>query len=111
MRRITEYVDRLPYLGEVRDADGDWVDAWGPPERVGIFEFAPGGSVEPLLPGQQRVISTPTIYMPYDCPFGPYDKCVIDGVTYQVEGKPAPWKHRRTGREVGSVVNLKEVAG
>lgn len=110
-RRVTDTVDRLPYLGEVEDAEGDLVETWGPPAPVGIFELNPGGSIEPLITGQDRVITTPTIYAPYDTPFGAYDKCVIDGVEFTVEGTPARWKHRRTGREVGATVNLKAANG
>lgn len=111
IRRVTDYVSWSPYLGEVENDDGDLVEAWGSPQDVGIFEFSPGGSVEPSAPGMQRVISSPTFWAPYDCPIGPYDKCEFDGVTYTVEGKPAKWKHRRTNREVGTVVNLKVVDG
>lgn len=111
VRRVTEFVQRLPYLGEVQDADGDLVEAWGEPESVGIFEFNPGGSVEPEIPGQQRVVTTPTVYAPYDTPFTEYDRCVIGGEVFTVEGRPARWKHRRVGREAGAVVNLRVVTG
>lgn len=88
-------------------------DTWGPRERVGIFEFNPGGSVEPELPGHNRVITTPTLYAPYGSPFRPRDRVEIDGYDdpFEVEGHPARWKHRRTGREIGDVVNLKLVEG
>lgn len=111
IRRITEYVLRHPYEGDGQDEMGDEIATYGPPEPVGIYEFAPGGSVEPLIAGQDRVITTPTIYMPYDCPFVPFDRCEIGRDMYEVEGHPGRWKHRRVGREVGSVVNLKLVEG
>ncbi|UOQ56076.1 hypothetical protein MUN78_10205 [Leucobacter allii] len=110
-RRVTEYVERLPFDGSVTDEMGDPVDSWGSPVSEGIFEFSPGGSVEPALPGHDRVVTTPTIYAPYDTGFAERDKCVIGGETYTVVGRPARWKHRRTGREVGAVVNLKAVDG
>ncbi|QAB17130.1 hypothetical protein Leucomu_03615 [Leucobacter muris] len=110
-RRITDYVDRLPYLADGTDELGDPVESWGPPESVGIYEFSPGGSIEPPTPGHDRVITTPTLYLPYGCPFKPRDRCEIDGGTYEVEGWPARWKHRRTGRTFGDTVNLKLVEG
>lgn len=110
-RKVTQQVDRLPYLGQVRDEMGDRIDSWGPAEQVGIFEFDPGGSVQPALPGHDRVITTPTIYLPYGCPFEPRDRCEIQGALYEVEGHPARWKHRNAGREIADVVKLKRVEG
>lgn len=109
-RVISEYVDRLPYLGEVRDADGDLVDAWGDPERLGVFVFDPGGSREPLIAGQDRVVTEPSILLPYGSPFAPFDKCVARGKTYQVEGEPAQWAHPSDGPKT-DVVRLKRVTG
>lgn len=110
VRQISEYVDRLPYLGEVKDGDGDLVEVWGDPERLGIFSFDPGGSQEPVIAGQQRVVTTPTIFMPFGSPFLPFDKCVARGRTYQVEGEPAQWVHPTDGPKV-DVVHLKRVDG
>lgn len=110
-RRIAEYVSRLPFLSGATDSMGNEIESWGPAEDVGIYEFDPGGSTEPPLPGHDRVITTPTLYLPYGCPFRPHDKCVIGGNVYTVEGHPATWKHRRTGREVADVVKLKRVEG
>lgn len=110
-RRIAFYVSRLPYLPGATDPMGNEVETWGTSEDVGVYEFDPGGSSEPALPGHDRVITTPMLYLPYGCPFQPHDKCVIDGATYTVEGHPARWKHRRTGRETGDVVKLKRVEG
>lgn len=109
-RPISEYVDRLPYLGEVLDEDGDYVDSWGEPENMGVYMFDPGGSAEPLLTGQQRVVTEPTIYLPHGSPFVELDKCVARGKTYQVEGEPARWVHPTDGPKA-DVVRLKRVTG
>lgn len=109
-REISEHVDRLPYLGEVKDADGDWVEAWGPAVSLGIFVFDPGGSGEPLIAGQQRVVTEPSILLPFGSPFEPFDKCVARGKTYQVVGEPAQWAHPTDGPKA-DVVKLKRVDG
>lgn len=110
-RRIAEYVDRLPFVPGIPDEMGDKAETWGQAEKVGIYEFAHGASDEPELTGHDRVVTTPTLYLPYGCPFKPRDRCVIGSVTYEVVGHPARWKHRRRNREVADVVNLKVVEG
>lgn len=109
-RKISENVERLPYLGVVEDADGDEVDAWGDPVELGIFGFDPGGSFEPLLAGHDRVVTEPTIFLPPGSPFAPFDKCVVRGKEYTVEGETADWVHPKYG-PMGDVVKLKRVTG
>lgn len=112
MRRVNEYVTRYAYTPGPKDKMGDKVDAWNPlGEEVGIFEFDPGGSSEPEIPGHDRVITTPTLYLPYGCPLKQNDKVQVGLDVFRVVGHPARWKHRRTGREVGDVVKLKRVEG
>lgn len=109
MRRISEYVDRLPYVEGAEDAMGVEVESWGLAETVGIFAFDPGGSVV-TDPARGAIITTPTLYLPFNPPFRPHDKCVARGETYLVEGEPADWQHPRIGA-IGSVVHLRRVDG
>lgn len=110
MRRVSEAVTRFPYAGFGEDSQGNEVELWGPGVSLGIYGFDPGGSSEPLRPGQDRVITEPTIYLPPGSPFGPHDKCEVRGKPYQVEGEPAQWVHPRRGPQ-GDVVKLRRVDG
>lgn len=106
MRKITEHIDWLRNI----ESDEDGPERWAEPEPLGIWVFDPGGSHEPLIPGQQRVITEPTIYLPYGSGIGAYDKCVVRGKTYLVEGDPAVWGNpEREPR--GDKVTLKRVDG
>ena len=109
-RRITEYVDRLPFIPGAEDAHGNVVETWGPAEQVGIYVFDPGSTSEPRLPGHDRVVVEPTIYGPFGLPFEPRDHCVARGETFEVEGVTRDWKHP-SGLTPGSVVSLRRVAG
>lgn len=112
MRKVTDHVTRYAYQPTQLDELDDRVDSWSTDgELVGIFEFDPGGSVETVLPGHDRVITTPTLYLPYNCPLRQHDKVQVGIDVFRVVGHPARWKHRRTGREVGDVVKLERVEG
>lgn len=111
-RRITRHVDRLPFIPGAEDSHGNEVEAWGPAEPVGVYEFNPGSSSEPRISGHDRVIVEPALYGPYDIPFAARDRCIADGVTYEVEGVPARWKNGQSGGITpGAVVNLRAVDG
>ena len=111
-RRISRIVQRLPFIPGAEDAHGNEVEAWGEPVDVGVYEFNPGSSSEPRLSGHDRVIVEPALFGPYDLPFEPFDKCVVDGKTYQVEGEVARWRNGQFGGITpGAVVNLRRVDG
>lgn len=112
MRKINDFVTRYAYEPVQLDELDDPVDAWSETgQQVGIYEFDPGGSAEPEIPGHDRVVTTPMLYLPYGCPLKQHDKVEIGPDTFRVVGHPARWKHRRTGREVGDAVKLKSVEG
>jgi hypothetical protein len=52
--------------------------------------FAPGSSSE-LIQGQDTVLTHPSLYLPLSSPPAPTDRVVVDGVTYDVDGKPEVW--------------------
>lgn len=101
---VTRTVQRLPYLGEGDDGHGNPVDSWGEPEDVDIFDFDPGATDEPRMPGSDRVTISPTIYGPYGMPFQPKDKVIVDGEPFQVQGQTRRWAHGDD--EAGAVVTL-----
>lgn len=103
-----------PYSG--RDTRRVWDDPEHPPatltiDRVG---FDPGGSAEPVTAdNEQRVITQPTIYdLTYaDVAAGDRIRREFTGVTYEVDGDPAPWRNPYTGETPGQVIKLKIVEG
>lgn len=109
-RRISEFVQREPFVPGAEDDHGNPVEAWGPAAEVGIFGFDPGGSVEPVIPGHDRVITEPTLYAPETVVFSARDRVTARGLLYEVEGDTAVWRHPN-GLRPGNVVNLKRVEG
>lgn len=109
-RRISEYVQREPFLPGAEDAHGNEIEAWGPAVEVGILAFNPGGSTEPLTPGHDRVITVPTLFVPEGVTFGTRDKVTARGLLFEVEGDTAVWRHPN-GLRPGNVINLKRVEG
>lgn len=104
-QRGTSVVD--PYSGESTDT------SWDNPNELLIAGcgFDPGGSTEPLEDGRHAVITKPTVYAPYDADIASSDRLVVRGVTYEVDGRPAPWQSPFTGWKPGLVVELKAVEG
>ena len=102
-------VQRLPRIADATNDFGNEVESYGPAEPVGVFEFDPGSSSEPRLPNQERVITEPALYTPFDTPFTEADKCVVDGVEYKVEGEPSRYRNRNAGKSPGAVVHLRRV--
>jgi hypothetical protein len=111
MREASLIVQRLPRIGGTTDDYGNEVETYGPAEDVGVFEFDPGSSSEPRLPNQERVITEPALYAPFDTPFAETDKCIVDGVEYKVEGVPSRYRNRHAGKSPGAVVHLRRVSG
>jgi len=86
---VDQYGDPIP---------GQWAEE---PLPDGLF--APGGTSEPVQPGTAPVVSTPTVYWPgQTVDVGPADQLIIDGTTWQVEGRPAHWP-------LGTAATLKAV--
>lgn len=99
------------------DDFGNEVTAWADPRPIlndagkPASAFDPGGTVEPMLPGQERVITTPTLYVPFGQPIRARDQITVRGRRWEVDGDPADWKNPLVGWKPGTVVKLKEVTG
>lgn len=109
-RKISETVQHAVYSPSEADAHGNVVDHWDDPAEVGVYAFDPGGSSEPPIPGYDRVITTPTVYMPQTIVFGARDRVTARGVLYEVDGGTAVWRHP-DGSQRGNVAALKKVSG
>ena len=107
MRTVTETVDHYAFTTGDDDTHGNPSESFADPVSVDIWRFAPGGTSEPLLPGQQRVITQPTIYLP-TADIGPHDEIEVRGTRYEVVGDPADW---RNGDFAGLVIELRRVEG
>lgn len=107
---MSEVVQHAAFIPGAEDEHSNPVEAWGTPVEVGVFGFDPGGSVEPVIPGHDRVITEPTLYAPETVVFGPRDRVTVRGLVYEVEGDTAVWRHPN-GLRPGNVVNLKRVVG
>jgi hypothetical protein len=108
-RRISEYIDHLPYIAGPMDGHGNPTDSWGSAVSVGIYAFDPGSSSEPR-DGQDRVIVEPTVYMPDGVVFSPRDRVVVRGKTYEVDGETREWRHPSVSFR-GNVASLRRVDG
>ena len=110
MRQVSETVLHEVYSPSAADAHGNIVDGWAAPVSVGVYGFDPGGSIEPLLPGQARVVTTPTIYMPSTVMFAARDRVTVRGRLFEVDGETAVWLHPN-GSQRGNVASLRRVTG
>lgn len=109
-RRISETVQHQVYSPSASDGHGNPGDGWAAAVSVGIYGFDPGGSTEPLEPGHDRIITTPTLFAPKTGLFSGRDRVTVRGVLYEVDGDTAEWRHPN-GPRPGNVVNLKVVTG
>lgn len=109
-RVVSETVQHAAYQSGSEDAHGNQVDGWATAVQVGVYAFDPGGSSEPLIPGHDRVITTPTIYAPTSVVFGDRDRVTARGVLYEVEGETRAWVHP-DGSQRGNVIGLRRVVG
>lgn len=110
MRPIAETVLWAVYTPGGEDAHGNPGDGWAPPTTVGVWAFDPGGSVE-VVGGQDRVITTPSLFMPPEVVFGPRDRVTARGLLYEVDGDTAQWINPWHGDLRGNTVALKRVVG
>ena len=94
-------------------------DRYGKPEfgwplpgaEVGGCAVAPRTSTEPVEVGRQSVITGLTVYMPSWVTLSPYDRLIVRGVTYRVEGEPGEWRSPFSGWEPGIEVAVTRVEG
>ena len=101
-------VHRLPYLRTDKDAAGRQTHIRAPGVPVAILGFDPGTSRD--VDGQ-RVVTPPTLYVPYDQAVHRLDQWRIQGDLYDVDGDPARWRHGRSGRKAGTVIHLRRATG
>ncbi len=96
-----------PYSGEETGI------SWADPDEIEVegCAFNPGGSTEPVEVGRAAVVSKPTVYAPFGADIRAKDRLKIGDTTYDVDGRPAPFKNPFTGWEPGLVVTLKDVEG
>lgn len=110
-RVISEYVQHAAFIAGAEDEHGNSAEAWGAPVTVGVYAFDPGSSSEPRIPGHDRVIVEPTLYMPSENVLGPRDEVVARGKRYEVEGETREWVHPTDTTRRANVVTLRRVDG
>lgn len=69
--------------------DSDGADIYADVTVTVAGVFAPGGSTE-ATGGQDQVTTQPTVFLPSPGPSA-IDRIAVDGVTYEVTGKPQDW--------------------
>lgn len=111
MRRVSELVTLHKFQEGATDGRGNPVESWDTTGvSVGVYGFAPGGESEPVMPGHDRVISEPTLYVPESVVFGAFDRVTVRGQLYEVQGETRVWRHP-SGLRPGNVIGLKKVTG
>lgn len=107
---VTETVQHAAFQAGATDAYGNPVDAWATPVGVDILAFDPGTTDEPFLSGHDRVVTSPTLYLPPGVVFNPRDQVTARGVLYEVDGVTRQWSHLLL-EPAGGVVTLRRVEG
>lgn len=82
-----------------------------PSHTVWATQFAPNGLPEPHEPGRNAVQRGPTLYLLPGSDVNEYDRVIVGGRQYAVDGSPDVWTNARTGRQHGIVARLKSVEG
>jgi hypothetical protein len=110
-RRISESVQHESYSGSGEDAHGNEVEIWTPAVELGIYAFDPGSSSEPLLPGQDRVITAPTILFPSASEVRPRDRVTVRGKLFEADGESLDFRNPFNPSMDGKTIKLKAVDG
>ena len=111
MRYISEYVQHEVYNGSGTDAHGNEIETWATPVDLGIYAFNPGGTSEPLIPGHDRVITTPTIYVPSASILSARDRVTVRSKPFEVDGDTSDFRNPYDASMNGNAINLKAVTG
>lgn len=98
------------YTGGGTDSYGNPFDAWGEGEPVEILGFDPGSVSEPRLPGHERVVVEPTIYLPAGEVVASHDRVTVRGLLFEVDGGTREWSHPHLS-PAGGVAMLRRVEG
>lgn len=111
MRRISETVQHSTFQGGAEDAYGNPIEGWADPVDLGIYAFNPGTTTEPFLPGHDRVVTNPAIFVPTGTVIGARDRITVRGVPYEVDGVALDYRNPFDGSFDGVQVNLRLVEG
>ena len=109
MRRISEFVQHEVYAGTGEDAHGNEIETWDAAVALGIYAFDPGGTSEPMIPGYDRVITTPTIYVPSESVLSSRDRVTVRGKAFEVDGVTSDFRNPHDSSMNGNSINLKAV--
>lgn len=111
MRRISETVQHELFQAGANDAHGNPAESWADPVSLGIYAFNPGTTSEPFLPGHDRAVTEPAIYVPTGTVINPRDRVTVRGTVYEVDGETLDFRNPIDSSMDGCQVNLKEVSG
>ena len=111
VRRISEIVQRSAFQGGVEDVYGNPAEGWAAPVDLGIYAFNPGSTSEPFLPGHDRVVTQPAIYVPEGTVISSRDRVMVRGVLYEVDGVALDYRNPYDASMNGIQVNLRAVTG
>lgn len=91
--------------------DSDNNDVYGDvPTPLPGCVFDPGGSTESVQ-GQDTVITRPRLFLPEGTVVTPFDKIMVGGQPYTVNGAPKYYTNPFTGTTPGPVLELERVTG
>lgn len=107
MRRLSETVQVESYIAGAEDSHGNEIDAWSPPVDVLIYAFNPGVTDEPPMPGHDRTVTTPTIYVPSAVILHPRDRVTVRGKRFDVDGDTLDFRNPFDASMDGNSINLK----
>lgn len=111
MRHISEIVQHESYTGSGEDSHGNELETWAAPAPLGIYAFNPGGTTEPVIPGYDRVVTTPIIYVPSETILHPRDRVTVRGKVFEVDGETLDFRNPYDDGMDGNAINLKAVTG
>lgn len=108
---IGETVTILPRQEGAPDRYSKPTYTWpGPGTDVAGVLVAPGTSTEGNEAIREQVDTALTLYrLPYDVAVGPYDRVIVRGATWQVDGDVARWSDGEWSP--GAVLVLKKIEG
>lgn len=94
-----------------RNAFGDF-PAGSVPTRIETSgAYADSGTSEDTT-GRGATVSTGAqLFLPYGTDVRRTDRVEVRGQTWEVDGDPQHWRSPLTGREAGTVINLRSVRG
>lgn len=110
MRNLSETVQVESYVAGVEDAHGNETDSWSTPVDVLVYAFNPGVTDEPAMPGHDRTVTTPTIYVPSTVILHPRDRVTVRGKRYEVDGDTLDFRNPFDASMDGNSINLKAVS-